>query len=60
MEMENMKKNLSCDLWFSLPQMKVTTTVSSGSEKFMSLKKHLLPNSSYSVTFVDILKKTTN
>ena len=39
MEMENMKENLSCDLWFSLPQMKVTAAVSSGSEKVHVLKK---------------------
>ena len=42
--MENIKEKLSCDLWFTLPDMKVTlkATVWNASEKLMFVKVHVL------------------
>ena len=38
MEMKSMKEKISCDLWFSLPDIKVN--LKQMSEKFMSVKIH--------------------
>ena len=48
MEMESMKEKLSCNLWFSLPDMKVSNsaTVWNGSEKFMSVKINVFKKAS--------------
>ena len=61
MEMRNMKEKILCDLWFSLPDMKVILKQlsemflkNSCLWKFMSLKKHLWLNPS--MTFLYILQ----
>ena len=45
MGMEILKEKISCNLWFSLPDMKVTL-ISQLSEKFMSVKIHIFKNAS--------------
>ena len=60
--MENMKENLSCDLWFLLPDMEVIiskTAVWNCSEKLMSVKLHVLKIASavkLYLAFVGILR----
>ena len=56
MEMESMKEKLSCNLWFSLPDMKVSNsaTVWNGSEKFMSVKIHVFKKAPVAKLYSDI------
>ena len=57
--MENMKKKISSDLWFSLPDMKVTLKQLSEMvlKKFMSVKIHALKKASVAKLFKHIENK---
>ena len=53
-----MKKKLSCDLWFSLPDKKVTLKkLSEMVLKFMSVKIHVLKKTSVAKLFKRIENK---
>ena len=64
--MENMKENLSCDLWFLLPDIEVIiseTAVWNCSGKLMSVKLHVLKIASavkLYIAFVGILRNNEN
>ena len=53
---ETMKEKLSRDLWFSLPDMKVSNsaTVWKGSEKFMSIQIHVFKKASVAKMYFGI------